>query len=192
MTHIADDTDDRTELDQRVEAVAAREHLPPAQMLEYVHQWQDIRRIWTTPTDPREHATARIAADQEYLRVGLENLRKDSISHLTRRLARGVFILWAGEIPFRYSDINGLPPLLIRVVWGLQAVIGVAALIGLVALFRAGRKIEACLFGSCLLYITGVHFPLLTEARQSLPAQPVVLLLASLAFKPEIHEREHL
>ena len=192
LTLIADATDDRATLDERVEAVAAREHTAAAPMLEYVHQWQDIRRIWTLPTDPRARATARVVADQEYLRVGLENMRKDSISHLARRLSRGVFILWAGEIPFRYSEINQLPPLVIRLVWALQAAIGVAALIGLLALFRAGRTAEACLFGSCLLYITAVHFPLLTEARQSLPTQPVVLLLASLAFKPEIHEREHL
>jgi 4-amino-4-deoxy-L-arabinose transferase-like glycosyltransferase len=192
LTLIADATDDRALLDQRIDAVAAREHTAAAPMLEYVHQWQDIRRIWTTPTDPRERATARVAADQEYLRVGIENLRKDSTSHLVRRLARGVFILWAGEIPFRYSDINGLPPLVIRLVWALQAALMAAAIAGLVVLFRAGRAADACLFGACLLYITAVHFPLLTEARQSLPAQPLVLLLASLAFKPQVHEREHL
>jgi hypothetical protein len=47
-----------------------------------------------------------------------------------------------------------------------------------------------------------VHFPLLTEARQSLPAQPIVLLLAaigvaalsghSLALESQVHERQHL
>ena len=31
-----------------------------------------------------------------------------------------------------------------------------------------------------MLYISAVHFPLLTEARQSLPAQPIVLLLATI------------
>ena len=53
-----------------------------------------------------------------------------------------------------------------------------------------------------IVYITAVHLPLLTEARQSLPAQPIVLLLAiigaanlaghSLPLKAEVHEREHL
>jgi hypothetical protein len=88
------------------------------------------------------------------------------------------------------------------VVWALQALIVLAALAGLYALFRAGRSTEAWLLGSCVLYITAVHFPLLTEARQSLPAQPVVLILAtlglasfaghSLAFKAQMHERQHL
>jgi 4-amino-4-deoxy-L-arabinose transferase-like glycosyltransferase len=192
LTKIADATGDRALLDQRVEAVAAREHTAAAPMLEYVHQWQDIRRIWTEPTDPGEHATARVAADREYQRVALDNLRKDSIGHLARRLSRGIFILWAGEIPFRYSEINQLSPWFRYLLWTVQALICVAALAGFAVLYRAGRKAEALLFGSCLLYITAVHFPLLTEARQSLPAQPVVLLLASLAFKPEIHEREHL
>jgi 4-amino-4-deoxy-L-arabinose transferase-like glycosyltransferase len=202
LTKIAEKTDDRALLDERVSAVAAREHTAAAPMLEYVHQWQDIRRIWTEPTDPGEHSTARVAADREYQRIALENLRKDSIGHLTRRLSRGVFILWAGEIPVRYSEINQLPRRLIYAVWAVQALVCLAALAGFVALYRAGRKAEALLFGSCLLYITAVHFPLLTEARQSLPAQPIVLVLAtlgvaslaghSLALEPQMHERQHL
>ena len=197
LTRVADATDNRAQLDERVRAIAEREQTPAAPMLEYVHQWQDIRRIWTTPTDPKQYVAARIAADQEYLRVGLQNLRKDSLSHLVRRLSRGVFLLWAGEIPFRYSDINQLRPVTKGVIWALQAIIVMLALAGFVMLYRSGHKAEALVFGSCILYITAVHFPLLTEARQSLPAQPVVLLLASyavasFAFKPQVHEREHL
>ncbi len=196
LTRVADATDDRALLDERVRGIADREHTSAAPMLEYVHQWQDIRRIWTT-ADPRERATARIAADQEYQRVALQNLRHDSWTHLSRRLVRGVYLLWAGEIPVRFSDINRLPTFVIRAIWALQAAIVVAALAGLVVLFRGGRKAEALVFGSCILYITVVHFPLLTESRQSLPAKPVVLLLAavaiaSLTFKPQVHEREHL
>jgi hypothetical protein len=196
LTRVADATDDRALLDERVRAIAEREHTSAAPMLEYVHQWQDIRRIWTT-ADPNDRAAARIAADREYQRVALENLRHDSWSHLVRRFARGAYILWAGEIPIRFSDINDLSTSTIRAIWAVQAAIFAAALIGLVVLFRARRKAEALLFGSCILYITAVHFPLLTEARQSLPAIPVVLLLASaavgsLAFKPQVHEREHL
>ena len=61
---------------------------------------------------------------------------------------------------------------------------------------------EGLLLLAPILYISAVHFPLLTEARQSLPAQPVVLVLAtigavwltrhSLALEPQMHEREHL
>ena len=182
LTLVAEAEEDRAQLDQRIGAIAEREHLPAEPMLEYVHQWQDIRRIWTAPTDPRERARARIAADQEYLRVGLHNLERDSLSHLGRRLARNVFILWAGEIPFRYSDINKLRPVVVHLVWAAQCVICLVALMGLIILFRAGRKVEALLFSSVLLYVTAVHFPLFAEARLSLPAQPVVLLLASLTF----------
>jgi len=196
LTRVADATDDRALLDERVRAIADREHTSAAPMLEYVHQWQDIRRIWTT-AGVNERAAARIAADREYERVALENLRHDSWAHLTRRLARGVYLLWAGEIPIRFSDINQLSTRTIRAIWAVQAALVAAALAGLVVLFRAGRKAEALVFGSCILYLTAVHFPLLTEARQSLPAMPVVLLLASvavvsLAFKPQVHEREHL
>jgi 4-amino-4-deoxy-L-arabinose transferase-like glycosyltransferase len=190
------------EVDRLVAGVAAREHLAAGPMLEYVRQWHDIRQIWTTPVDPRERVTARVRADGEYFRVGLDNLRHDSPGHLLKRLARGVFVLWAGEIPIRYSDINRVPPIIIRVIWGVQAAIVVLALVGLSALFRTGRAVEACLLGSCLLYLSAVLFPLFSEARHSLPAQPIVLILAtfgvasltghSLALESQVHERQHL
>jgi len=43
LTHLADDIDDRVELDRRVRAVADREQLSPSDAV-YVHQWEDIRR----------------------------------------------------------------------------------------------------------------------------------------------------
>jgi hypothetical protein len=171
-------------------------------MLAYVHQWEDIRLIWTVPVDPHQRAIARAAADQEYQRVALQNIKADSPQHLVKRLARGVFILWAGAIPFRYSEINALPPALIRLCWAIQAALFVAALAGLAVLAGAGRIAEACLLAAPILYITAVHFPLLTEARQSLPAQPIVLLLATIAIarlaghllplEAQVHERQHL
>ena len=202
LTHLADDIEDRGALDAQVRAVAAREHVDPGPMLDYVHQWEDIREIWTTPTDPVERAAARVAADQEYGRVAMANLRRDSLAHLGARLARGVFVLWAGDIPIRYSDINRTPPIVIRFFWAVQAVLAAAAVAGLVVLARGGRGVEALLLAAPIVYITAVHFPLLTEARQSLPAKPVVLLLAaiavahavhrSLAGKAQVHERQHL
>jgi dolichyl-phosphate-mannose-protein mannosyltransferase len=202
LTHFADDFADRGALDRAVQSVAAREHLEAAPMLEYVHQWQDIRRIWTDPVDPQERARARVRADREYLRVALANLSDDSPSHLVKRLARGTFVLWAGEIPFRYSDINSLPLILIRVVWAAQALVFAAGCVGIYALVRRGRVTEALLLASPIAYITFVHFPLLTEARQSLPAQPLLLVLAtfgvaslsghSFPLEAQVHEREHL
>ncbi|HMF99398.1 MAG TPA: glycosyltransferase family 39 protein [Vicinamibacterales bacterium] len=202
LTHLADDIEDRGELDAQVRAVAAREHVDPGPMLEYVHQWEDIRDIWTKPTDPVQRAAARVAADQEYGRVAIANVRSDSIAHLVKRLARGVFVLWAGDIPIRYSRINLTPAIVIRFFWAVQAVLVAASIAGLVALARGGRGVEALLLAAPLVYITAVHFPLLTEARQSLPAKPVVLLLAALAIghafarslagKAQVHERQHL
>jgi Dolichyl-phosphate-mannose-protein mannosyltransferase len=202
LTHLADEVHDRAELDRRVRAVAERERTSSAPMLTYVHQWQDIRRIWDTPTDPFERAQARVAADEEYRRVAIENLKRDSAAHLAKRLARGVFILWAGEIPFRYSDINALPRAAILLCWAVQAALFCLAIGGIAVLARGGRPIEACVLATPILYITAVHFPLLTEARQSLPAQPTVVLLAAVAvahltgrsfpLEAQVHEREHL
>jgi hypothetical protein len=202
LTHLADDIDDRAELDRKVAAVAARERLPAGPMLDYVHQWEDIRRIWETPTDPYERMLARVDADREYQRVAIENLKRDSMAHLAKRLARGIFVLWAGEIPFRYSEINTLPRGAIMLCWAAQAAIFCLAIGGLAALAARGRIADACILASPIVYITAVHFPLLTEARQSLPAQPIVVLLAvvavaqlsgrSLALEPQVHERQHL
>jgi 4-amino-4-deoxy-L-arabinose transferase-like glycosyltransferase len=202
LTHLADDIDDRAELDERVREVARREELPPEPMLEYVHQWEDIRRIWVDPVDSAERARARVIADREYQRVGLENIGRQSAAHIVKRLARGVIILWAGHIPFRYTDINELPPLVIRLCWAIQAVVMAAAVAGIVALLRHRRPAEAWILAAPILYITAVHLPLLTEARQSLPAMPGALLLAtigvvalrgdSFALKPQVHERQHL
>ena len=202
LTHLADDIDDRAELDRRVNAIADREQLPAAPMLEYVHQWEDIRLIWTEPTDPYARAVARVKADQEYGRVALENMRRDSPVHLVKRLSRGLFILWAGEIPFRYSEINTLSPWIIRVCWGVQAVIVLLALWGGFAVCRRGHMGEGLILLAPILYVSAVHFPLLTEARQSLPAQPTLLALAvlgtvsliapSFPLEAQVHKREHL
>ena len=201
LTHVADDIDDLDTLDGAVAGIARRERLEPAPMLDYVHQWKDIRRIWTEPTGPWDRALSRVTADQEYLRVGLDNVRRAGVPRLVRRLARGAFILWAGEIPWRYSDINRLPTILIRAVWGIQSLLFLLALVGLGALARQSGA-AAWLLAAPILYITAVHVLLLTEARQSLPAQPVLLVLAamgtahlsghSLALEPEVHERQHL
>lgn len=202
LTQLADSIDDRAELDRRVQAVADREHLSAQPMLDYVHQWEDIRVIWTEPVDSAARAKARIAADREYLRVGLDNVGRDPLPHMVRRLSRGVFLLWAGEIPFRYTDINTLPPALIYACWAAQAALVALALAGAAALARRGQMGAAWLLAAPLIYITAVHLPLLKEARQSLPAQPIVMLLAaiglaslsgrSLAGEPQVHERQHL
>lgn len=189
LTDLATAIDDRDELDRRVVEVAEREHVPSATMLEYVHQWKGIRRIWVEPTDPNERARARVEADREYLRVGLENIRRSSVLHLAKRLARGVFILWAGEIPIRYSDINATPPLVIRTGWAIQAAIMLAALYGLLIFASTGRVAAAVLLATPIVYVTAVHFPLLTEARQSLPAMPTVLLLAAVGLDSVISPR---
>ena len=189
LTDLAGEIDDRESLDRRVTAVAAREGLPAAPMLLYVHQWQEIRRIWTEPTDANERARARVDADREYRRVGLENIRRQSAPHLIKRLARGVFILWAGEIPIRYSDINSLPPAVIRIGWAIQALIVGAALYGVYVFARGGRIDAAILLAAPIVYVTAVHFPLLKEARQSLPAMPIVLLLAAIAIDDVIPNR---
>jgi hypothetical protein len=179
LTHTAEQLGDRPALDAEVARLAAEASADPAPMLEYVHQWQDIRRIWTEPVDPYDRAIARMAADSEYLRVGIANIRQNFVPHLLRRLTRGLFVLWAAEIPLRYSDINEAAPWLVRTFWTIQLLIIGLAAYGFLGLIRVPRWPEAVLVAVPIAYITAVHFPLLTEARQSLPAAPAMLILAT-------------
>jgi hypothetical protein len=180
LTAIADEPIETSELDRRVSAVAARERLDPATMLDYVHQWRDIRKIWEDPQDPLERTRARVVADQEYLRAALEHIGEDPLRHALRRATRGLFVLWAAEIPIRFTDINATPPLVIRAIWLMQVALLVFAVAGLVALAAHGRWLEAVLLGLPLVYVTGVHLPLLCEARQALPVKPLVLVAAAI------------
>jgi 4-amino-4-deoxy-L-arabinose transferase-like glycosyltransferase len=181
LTEMADTTPDRGALDARIRDYAGRLQMDDAAMLRYVHQWQDIRRIWTEPQEPWARARARIAADREYLRVAVENIRRDPVRHVWLRMTRGVALLWVTEIPVRYTDINALPALAIRAIWFPQAVLMVAAIGGLYTLWKLGARREAAAFAAVIAYVTAVHAALYSEARYALPAKPIVLLLATVA-----------
>jgi 4-amino-4-deoxy-L-arabinose transferase-like glycosyltransferase len=182
LIELATNIEDRDQLTTKVREVAQRTQLAAEPMLQYVNEWRDIRLIWDAPKDPMERARARVVADGEYQRHAMANIRRDPIGHVTRRLTRGLFVLWAAEVPIRYSDINSTPSWFIRLLWLLQvALLGVAAL-GAFWLARHDRWLDAVLLTLPVLYVTGVHLPLLCEARQSLPVKPVVLALAGVAL----------
>jgi len=82
-----------------------------------------------------------------------------------------------------------MPPAVIRIGWAIQALIFAAAIYGLVVFARSGRADAAALLAAPIVYVTAVHFPLLKEARQSLPAMPTVLLLAAVAIDDFISPR---
>jgi len=187
LTTIAEDTPDSAALDEAVSRLAAASNLPAPPMITYVHQWRDIRTIWDSPTDPRERAEKRIAADEEYWRVGLENIKRDRVGHVIRRITIGSLVLWIAEIPIRYSHINSVRPIVIRAIWLAQAVLLALALFGLLLLARRGHLFEVAPFAAILVYITAIHLPMLAEARYSLPAKPAVLVLATVALAELLH-----
>jgi len=158
-------------------------------MLRYVHQWQDVRRMWDAPTDPWERAVARVTADHEYGRLARENIRRDPLTHVWRRLTRGIALLWVTEIPVRYSDINRLSTSTIRMMWLAQALLVALAVGGLSVLWHRGSRAEAAAFAALLVYITAVHAVLYSEARYAMPAKPVVLMLATVAVARFFGER---
>ena len=190
LTTLAEATADRQELNRLVEAKAADTGLPAGPMLQYVNEWRDVRLIWDTPTEPMARVRARVEADGEYLRYALIHMRADPVGHVRRRVGRGLFILWATEIPIRYRDINAMPTLVIRAIWLVQVVLLLVAARGAVVLARGGRWLEAVLLTLPIIYVTGVHLPLLCEARQSLPVKPVVLALAAIGLSKRVTSPE--
>lgn len=188
LTHTAEQPITTEELDARVREIAASAGMAPDGMLDYVHEWRDIRKIWESPTDPMERARARVVADQEYLRAAIEHIRADLPDWLLRRGARRTFILWASDIPIRYTDINAAPVIVIRLIWLLQVVLLLVATAGIIVLLRRRQYAEAALIALPLLYVTGVHVPLLCETRQSLPVKPLVITLAAVAMTSRRHE----
>jgi hypothetical protein len=180
LTRVADTPIDDATLDEAVQGIARRESRPVEPMLSYVHQWRDIRAIWVTPTVPRERVDARVRADAEYLRQGLENIRQTPLSYLQRRLVPGVIILWAAEIPLRQEIVERLPTWGIRLIWLPQALLAVLAVAGSYVLYRAGRFDALIALAAPVVYVTAVHFFFLTEARQSLPAKPGLIVLAAI------------
>lgn len=200
LTEIAGEPTSDSALDARVAAVAQRTGLDVQPMLTYVHEWRDIRLIWESPQEPMERARARVVADGAYMRAALRQIAADPVGHVGRRATRGLFSLWAADIPIRYTDINDVSPTVVRLIWAVQVLLLVTAVAGLVILARSGRWTEAVVWGLPLLYVTGVHLPLLCEARQSLPVKPLVLAAAAvglahmprlLALKAQVHERQH-
>lgn len=179
LTAAADAAPDTAALDAAVRGIAAREHRPAEPLLRYVHQHLKIQRIWFEPTDPRQRMSARIAADHEYLRAGIENIRRDPIAWAWGRLTRGAILFWAAEIPIRYSDINRLSTGLIRALWIAQIGLLLLAAVGAIALARAGAWIELGAFAALVVSVSVVHIPMYSEARYSLPAKPIVLLMAT-------------
>ena len=178
LTNIADSPLTDAELEGAVRRFADERHEDTGAMLTYVTQWRGIRRIWTEPTDPHKRFGARITSDRTYLRIGLDNIRANPSAFLRRRVVRGQFFLWAAEIPVRFTQINRLPTWVIRSIWTPQVILVIAGAAGLIALARRRRRVAVLLLGAPLVYVTAVHFLLLTEARQSLPVKPLLLLAA--------------
>lgn len=182
LIDLADDPIDWATLDSRVRDVAAAAGQAPDLMLQYVHEWKEIHDIWDAPTDPTERMRARVQADQEYLKAAIANMRRDPVGHVVRRLTTGLFVLWCAEVPIRYHDINDTPMMVIRLIWVLQVVLLALAGWGAVTLARGGRWLESVLLTLPLIYVTGVHLPLLCEARQSLPVKPDMLVLSAVGL----------
>ena len=180
LTALAGEATDTAALDAQVRAIASSGGYDVGPMLDYVHEWRDIRAVWDAPVDPMERASARVVADHEYLDAALKHMRADPAGHLFRRLTSGLFFQWAADLPIRYSDINQTPTIVIRVIWFAQVGLMALAVLGAITLFRQGRRLEATLLVLPMLYVTAVHLPMLSDSRLTLPQRPIAFVLAAI------------
>jgi 4-amino-4-deoxy-L-arabinose transferase-like glycosyltransferase len=182
LTETAGQPIDDAALDVEVRKLAAQHGQDAGPMIEYVHQWRDIRGLWADPQDRIKWAASRIVADAEFYRVGIANARRDLGDHIRRRFTRALPVLWIGEIPWRHSAINQLPVIAIRIMWAVQAALILLAAIAVTAALRGPRWREALIVAFPFAYITAVHAALLTESRQSLPGMPSVIALSAVGL----------
>jgi hypothetical protein len=94
-----------------------------------------------------------------------------------------MFVLWAGEVPIRYSQINQVPRWIVIVIWLLQIALVMLASLGWWRVWHDGHHLLAGILAAPLVYVTAVHLPLLTEARQSLPVKPLLLIFAAIGLQ---------
>jgi hypothetical protein len=179
LTETAGQPIDDPALDDAVRQLAAAHGLDAQRMIQYVHEWRDIRGLWSDPRDRIKWAESRIVADAEFYRVGIANARRDLADHIRRRFTRALPVLWIGEVPYRHSAINQLPVIVMRAMWGVQALLVALAAIAVFKGVRGARWREALILAFPFVYITAVHSMLLTEARQSLPGMPSVIALSA-------------
>ena len=151
-----------------------------ALMRRYIEEDRRILKARYTATDPWARATADIETEKLYRAQVLENIRHDAAGYLVRKATYGMFVLWAAELPIRYSLINATPRLVIRAIWLAQVALLGLALVGLVLLARRDRVV-ATLFATSFVYVVVVHFFLHSDPRYSLPVKPLVVILAVLA-----------
>jgi 4-amino-4-deoxy-L-arabinose transferase-like glycosyltransferase len=180
LTKLAESPLPDEELDRQVQAVPGFE---PA-MLSYVHQWREIRRQYTvTPDAPAyDRVFSRVKADAIFGRFAQDNIASEPIHYLIRRFTYGMFVLWAGEIPIRYSDINQSSSRVIHILWAAQVALLFLAALGAFRLWRSKARLLAVLLLLPPIYLSLVQWPFLTESRYSLPLKPALLLLAVLGL----------
>ena len=139
LTHLADDIDDRAELDRRVESVAAREHLPAGRCSTTSISGRTSGASGPSRSTRTNERMPRVKADQEYLRVALENIRA-RLAGASRQAAGARRVHPVGRrnsVPLQ-RDQPAAADAHSRLLGGAGAAV-LAALVGLVVLARSGR-----------------------------------------------------
>jgi 4-amino-4-deoxy-L-arabinose transferase-like glycosyltransferase len=141
---------------------------------------REIRASWRAQGTLHEQMTAKLEVEPRYRAHAIAAIRAAPWAYATGRLLYGSFVLWAADIPVRYTRIDALPRGAIRAMYALQIAVLAAAVAGLAVLARH-VPLAAAVFAAALLYVEGIHVPLHTDVRYSLPAKPLVVLLACAA-----------
>lgn len=158
-------------------------------MRTYVEETRSITALWRDIPDESARADAKRGIEGASRAIILRHLREGDLwSFLYRRLTYGTFALWVADIPIRYSMINAAPVAVIRGIELGQAILLALCAAGVFVLLRADGVAGATML-LVLLYTEAVHVFIHTDIRFSLPAKPLVVLLAVVAVSRLAHAR---
>ncbi len=180
LTHLAESPLSDEQLSREVRSLLNADD----DMLRYVDQWRNIRRLYAVAPDasPHDRIFARVKADRIFGEYAKENIRREPFRYLIRRFTYGMFVLWVGEIPIRYSDINRTSAYLIHGLWAIQAGLLAFSVLGAIRLLLSTSIYLMLPLVLAPLYLSLVQWPFLTESRYSLPLKPLLLLFAVVGF----------
>ncbi|MBI4494133.1 MAG: glycosyltransferase family 39 protein [Chloroflexi bacterium] len=137
---------------------------------------------------PRPDLSARYMAQlrgpydlplEQALPAALENVRLNLPQYLVNHFALAPVLIWSARTPVRQADMDALPRWARWALWGVQLGLVALALWQAVRAFRSRRALPLALsFLGVWLFLTLVHVLISVDERFTVPALPLVLMLA--------------
>lgn len=148
-------------------------------MILFVRQWQHdyIENERASRLPPREALAVGRQIGQDNLEAAKSNIERDPLRYAKSRLVYWP-MAWVSHTPLRQGDLGREPVPLRLAYWGYQAVLASLALLG-AGLLWCRRRETALFVAGPLVILQVAYLPFQVDPRFTLPADPLLLLLAS-------------